>query len=287
LGDLGVSTDVPVTAEEWREAHRTTALNKDEPPEVQVAAEDKSQKVTTTADVWMLGVMLATTALGAHPFSSPWHPPLCFSDDVRIKDKKLFRPPANLLLDPLRARLCLLLQWMLAYKPEDRLEIGETAALMGALPFTSAEELLTDMPEQVRIAFEDIIVDAANQLSKEQTPGWALARLQVALTTKVIRTTTVAAPNSRARDHGEGDMEPSKETNALDDGAASEGSTEESDTRSYDDHSSDTESDRCNKSKPLSQADSDEFFSNPFEEPYSNAKAGCFDGNPFAEESPF
>merc|ERR1719262_1075195 len=138
--------------------------------------------------------MLATCAVGQHPFSSPWHPPMVHSEYTLVKEKELFKAPAWALLDPLCARLCLLISWMLENKPEHRLEICEAAALLGTLAYTSAEELLQEMPEKVRVQFEDLIVSTAHALSKEQTPGWALARLQVALTTKVIRTGTNSAP---------------------------------------------------------------------------------------------
>merc|ERR1719440_2780078 len=101
---------------------------------------------------------------------------------------------------------------MLENKPEHRLEIGEAAALLATLDYTSAEELLQEMPEKVRVQFEDLIVSAATELSKEQTPGWALARLQVALTTKVIRTGSSPAPQTQAL----------KEVEILNDGATSE-----------------------------------------------------------------
>jgi serine/threonine protein kinase len=284
LGDIGVSTDVPVTAEEWREAHRSNRLHKDEPPEVQAAAEDKSLKVTTAADVWMLGVMLATCAIGRHPFSSPWHPPMAFSDYTIVKEKELFKPPARALLEPLCARLCLLISWMLESKPEHRLQIFEASALLSTLAYTSAEELLQDMPEKVRTTFEDLIVSAAQELSKEQTPGWALARLQVALTTKVMRTGSSPAPQTHAL----------KEVDVTNDGAASE-STE--DVQSSDGNSSDMESEGGSNDKPVTQKDFDDFFSSDdklaCDEPctkstggYAKANLG-YSGNPFDEESPF
>lgn len=244
--------------------------------------------MTTAADVWMLGVLLASCALGAHPFVSPWHPPMVCSDYTLVKEKELFKPPARALLDPLRARLCLLIQWMLENKPEHRLEIGEAAALLNTLAFTSAEELLQEMPEKVRVQFEDLIVSSANQLSKEQTPGWALARLQVALTTKVMR--SGYGPTQQ--------VQVAKQVDAVDDGTTSE-STD--DAPSLDGNSSDTESDGFNKEKASSQADSDDFFhhdldfiSNPhqpcslIDEPLVQKKEDSgYEGNPFDAESPF
>merc|ERR1719160_1183192 len=69
LGDLGRAMESPVDPVEWREAHGTSAGDKNEPPEVRFGVEDGA-RVTTASDLWILGVLLATTILGTHPFES-------------------------------------------------------------------------------------------------------------------------------------------------------------------------------------------------------------------------
>lgn len=265
IGDLGRSTDVPVPVSEWREAHGGVC-NKDEPPEVEAGfAGDASGVVTTAADLWMLGVLMAIAALGKHPFED--------SDT----SKRIFTPPARLLLEPVRARLCILLQWLLQPNPGSRLESFEAAALLSAIKFTSAEELLQEMPEHVRIRVEDMIDGAARKLATEESPGWALSRLQVALTTGL-------APASRPPIQRKETVSDDSHSVSTNDPPSRDEETTDTDSLS-DGHqpSSDTEVEgwtAFTSSGPVdllgTEVQSEDF-----------SRTDNFSGNPFDEDSPF
>lgn len=140
LRDFCRAALLPVAASEWRA--RSHARPQEAPPEARGSTDDA---LKPEADVWMLGSFLSSLVSGLPQGTVA----------LAIAPQQL--------VDAAVARLCLLLQWLMAEAPEERPCAGEAAALLGALTFTPPQEILAEMPlrEQRRVC--SMAVAAARQ----------------------------------------------------------------------------------------------------------------------------
>jgi len=148
LGDFSGSGRLPLCASSWTFKDGAPA-----PPEVRKADD---REITVAADVWMVGHLLAQMALRGSATTSVEDG----GDDV-----PMLAPSA--LLEPLTARLWVLLHWLLSGVPKQRPGAGEFAALIGALRYMEADELLQDMPRVVRARVFATGTAAARNLALE------------------------------------------------------------------------------------------------------------------------
>lgn len=131
LGDFSGSGRLPMYASVW-----IFKENRPAPPE---ARKSDDSELTAAADVWMVGHLLAQMALRGSAATSAEDG----GDDV-----PMLAPSA--LLEPLVARLWVLLHWLLSGVAKQRPGAGDFAALLGALQYMEAHEILQDMPKAVR-----------------------------------------------------------------------------------------------------------------------------------------
>jgi hypothetical protein len=153
IGDLSNCQRFPAYSSSWQPSSNQAA-----PPEVGVGLDEE---ITPAADVWMLGRLIAEVAIEGCS-SSP-------SESLAGHggNAEPLIPPQGL-LQPLLARLWLLLHWLLTTVPAERPSAGEVAALLGqTLSHMLPHEILADMPAAACERALSTATAAARQLALE------------------------------------------------------------------------------------------------------------------------
>lgn len=158
VADFSCCRRLPIWSSEW-----STPAGQASPPEVNSSCADV--ELTTAADIWMLGRLLAEVGIeGCSRSSSTSGESL--EGCVRGDEAPLV-PPQEL-LQPLVARVWLLLHWLLIAEPSQRPNAGEVAALLGkTLCYMTPTELLDDMPVAASERVLATAVAAARQMALE------------------------------------------------------------------------------------------------------------------------
>lgn len=160
LGDFSRAARLGTPSSEWRERCQSSACGapstaegsgvqiEEVPPE----ASKGEAPLSPFSDVYLLGRLLALLALAS----------FCASSALR---EVMQRPLPDLLLEPERARLWLLLRWLLAAEPHARPEAKSVASLLGALPQTLPVELLEELPPAERVSTLRAVEAAARRVA--------------------------------------------------------------------------------------------------------------------------
>lgn len=165
VADLSGCRRLPAWASDWQDSGLQSG-GRSVPPEVSGAAEVET---TVAIDIWMLGRLLAEVAIEGCASASTSN-----LLESRGADEAPCVPPQQL-LQPLVARLWLLLHWLLTAKPSERPSAGEVAALLGkTLAYMTPGELLQDMPLVASDRVLATALAAARQLALESAASAAL-----------------------------------------------------------------------------------------------------------------
>lgn len=154
IADFSCCQRLPAWLSDW-----TSSPGQASPPEVS-SSSSADVELSTAADIWMLGRLLAEVAIEGCSSSSS-------SDNSLHGDEAPLVPPQEL-LQPLVARVWLLLHWLLIADPSKRPDAGVVAALLGkTLCYMTPTELLDDMPVAASERVLATAVAAARQLALE------------------------------------------------------------------------------------------------------------------------
>lgn len=175
LGDFSRVARVGGSSSDWREQHRAAQVAPGEgggsgedrvldgaPPEA--AAEGW---LSPAFDIWLLGRLLARLllALLLGGVRGERRGAAAAVGIGNAAAEVVHRPPPDLLLEPRRARLWLLLRWLMAAQPESRPDAKSVASLVCALGHTSPEELLEELPPLERVPCLQAVEAAARHLA--------------------------------------------------------------------------------------------------------------------------
>jgi hypothetical protein len=153
IADFSCCRRLPIWSSEW-----SAAAGQASPPEVSSSGD---VELTIAADIWMLGRLLAEVAIEGCRSKAGG------TDSCLHGDEAPLVPPQEL-LQPLLARVWLLLHWLLIAEPSQRPDAGAVAALLGkTLCYMTPTELLDDMPIAASERVLATAVAAARQLALE------------------------------------------------------------------------------------------------------------------------
>jgi hypothetical protein len=192
IGYFGLAAVLPLTAGQMREHHhrrlqtqhgtessslRTLA------PEAVFGSEDSA--ISPQADIWSLGYMLATLLITAYRGGT------ILEGRTGTADTLILVSP-DMLMQPLPARLWLLLHWMLSSEPTQRPKIGEVCALLSNLEMVVPREMMAKLPAAAQFHCGSSALSASRQLSAHRIvsaqPGIATAgQLQSAASLQQLR----------------------------------------------------------------------------------------------------